>query len=405
MLKVNDYIDKYRLISEVGSGTYGIVYQAQHTFFTNRIVAIKFMHALSLQNAQERDLFLEEARLLEMVKHPHILSIIDVGMHEGLPYLVTEYAGNGSLADYLKRQQGKPLPVEEALTILSQIGQALHYAHQQNIVHRDLKPENILFKAKGDVLLADFGIAKILTTVGIRQGTVAGTPAYMAPEQWQGLASRESDQYALGCIAYELFTGRRPFVAANHIAMMWKQVQEHPVPPRQYNPDLPMHIEQAILKALAKKPEDRFPSVLAFTEALLNALPYNSMAPMSLAASKDHLTASSNQPPLRQGQGAIILPAVLTNTTTPNNSLSSSQLSHYQDRNVPKQGFRVPLPANAFRKFVLLLAFLSSALFFLSPFYSPPGILSIDYFLLFIGLGLLLLDLLLVCVKALLLVH
>jgi serine/threonine protein kinase len=175
MVRVNDHIDKYRLIDKLGGGSFGDVYKAQHTFFTNRIVAIKIMRTTP-QNDEERDLFLEEAHFLDALQHPHILSVIDVGTHEGLPYLITEYAANGSLLQRLKRQQGKPFLVEEAVTLLSQIGEALHYAHQQNIVHRDLKPENLLFNAKGEVLIADFGIAKMLSTIGIRQGTTIGTP-------------------------------------------------------------------------------------------------------------------------------------------------------------------------------------------------------------------------------------
>src|SRR5207249_2002146 len=128
------------------------------------------------------------------------------------------------------------------------IGEALQHAHQQNIIHRDLKPENILFNARGEALLADFGIARMLATAGIRQGTIIGTPPYMSPEQFRGTASKESDQYALGCIAYELFTGQLPFTAPDMVALMFKHIQEAPTAPRQLNPQVPVHIEQAILK-------------------------------------------------------------------------------------------------------------------------------------------------------------
>ena len=193
---------------------------------------------------------------MAMLEHPHILPVLDAGSHNGFPYLITEYCPNGSLRDRLKRQPSRPLPLDEALSILEQISEALQFAHAQNVIHRDLKPENILFNAKGAILLADFGIAKMLDTVGIRQGTIIGTPAYMAPEQFRGLSSRESDQYALGCIAYELFTGKQPFVAPDMASLMFKHLMEQPVAPKQLNAQLPPHIEQAILKALAKERED-----------------------------------------------------------------------------------------------------------------------------------------------------
>lgn len=136
-------------------------------------------------------------------------------------------------------------------------------------MHRDLKPENILFNAKGEALLADFGIAKMLDTIGVRQGTIISTPSYMAPEQFRGLASRESDQYALGCIAYELFTGRQPFIAPDMAALMFKHLMEQPVTPRQVNAQLPECIEQAVLKALAKEREGRYEEALgAYEQAI-----------------------------------------------------------------------------------------------------------------------------------------
>src|SRR5437588_3736289 len=203
-----------------------------------------------------------------MLQHQHILPIIDAGVHDGFPYLVTEYAPNGSLRDRIKRLSSDPLSVEEFLDILSQLEQALQYANKQKLIHRDLAPGNILFNAKNEVLLADFGIATMLDTASIKQTTnPIGTPPYMAPEQFQGEISKEIDQYALGCIAYELFTGQRPFTG-NPAELMYKHINENPIPPRQLNPNVPEHIEQAILKAVAKKRNDRHADVSAFVEAL-----------------------------------------------------------------------------------------------------------------------------------------
>ena len=126
-----------------------------------------------------------------------ILPLLDAGVYEGFLFFIVEYASNGSLHDRLRRQPSQPLPIGETLVTLSQTAQALQYAHDQNIVHRDLKPANILFNARGEALLADFGIAVILEHT--KRVEVEGTPPYMAPEQFQGEISKRSDQYALQC--------------------------------------------------------------------------------------------------------------------------------------------------------------------------------------------------------------
>jgi len=267
----NSYVGRefgnYRVVSQLASGAFGSIYKGKHTIFTNRpVVAIKLLHT-HLSSQEERDRFFQEARLLELLKHPHILPIIDAGVHEGFPYLVVAYAPGGSLRDRLQHQSSPPLSVEEAIPVLSQIGQALHYAHQQHVIHRDIKPENILFNEKGDALLADFGIATVLTTASAKQTTILGTPSYMAPEQFRGIISSESDQYALGCIAYELLTLRKPFTAPDLVALMFKHVTEHPVPPKQLNPQLPVHVEQAILKAMEKERINRHADVSSFIKA------------------------------------------------------------------------------------------------------------------------------------------
>ncbi len=260
-------IGNYRILALIGSGGFGSVYRGEHSILKERVVAIKVLHT-HLGSPAERTRFLEEARLLGHIHHHHILQIFDAGLENGLPYLVTEYAPHGSLRDLLTRSPHTILPEEVSFTILSQVGEALHYAHQQHIVHRDLKPENILFNENDRALLADFGIATTLSTSSVKYSSVIGTPSYMAPEQFQGTVSKEGDQYALGCIAYELFTGHVPFSAPDFFAMGFKHLTDHPVAPTQLNPALPIHIEQAILKAMAKQRGDRHTDVRAFLTAL-----------------------------------------------------------------------------------------------------------------------------------------
>ena len=264
---VGQQIGNYRLVEQLDCGSFGCVYRAGHLILKTRTVAVKILHT-HLATQQQREGFFQEAELLEMLKHPHILPILDVGVQDGFPYLVTEYCPEGSLSRRLKRQRPYPLPLDEAITILAQVGQALQYVNEQRVVHRDLKPENILFNAKGEALLADFGIAKMLASIGIRQGTITGTPSYMAPEQFRGTASKEGDQYALGCIAYELLTGRQPFTAPDLVSMMYKHVTEQPLAPRHLNPQLPAYIEQAVLKAMAKERKARHADVATFITQL-----------------------------------------------------------------------------------------------------------------------------------------
>ncbi len=262
------HIGNYRITARIACGSFGCVYRAQHAFLL-RDAAIKLLHATHLQSLSARDKFLQEAQLLEKLKHPHILPIFEFGVDDGFPYLVTEYASGGSLRGLLRYRRLQPLPIEKAITIISQIGDALYYAHQLGIIHHDLKPENILFNAKGDALLADFGIAVVRNMATLEQVTeVNGTPSYMAPEQFRGEVSRRSDQYSLGCIAYELVTGRRPFIAPDAISMGLKHMQEPPLPPTRLNPDLPPQIEYVILKTLEKRRINRYLDVLTFIQEL-----------------------------------------------------------------------------------------------------------------------------------------
>ncbi|MEO8954326.1 MAG: tetratricopeptide repeat protein [Ktedonobacteraceae bacterium] len=267
---INKHIGEYRLLSLIGHGAFGSVYQAEHLVFDDDIVAIKLLRSVITSN-EERQRFFQEARVHKKLStHPRILPIRSAGIQDGIPYMIMEYAPGGSLQDLLcKQPSGQPLTEQQALAVLTHIGEALHHAHQQNIVHRDLKPDNILFNARGEALLADFGIAAILSS-GTKDLGSGGTPAYMAPEQFQGMVSTKSDQYALGCIAYELLTGRHPFdIHEVGLEALWYQhTKVTPDTPKKYNPRLSDTLAQAILTALAKDRTARYPDIPTFLASL-----------------------------------------------------------------------------------------------------------------------------------------
>ena len=217
--------------------------------------------------------FQAEAETIAKLVHPHIVRLLDFDFQDGTPYLVLDYAPQGSLA--VRHPYGQKVPLEIVISYLQQIAQALQFAHDQHVIHRDLKPDNILIGRQDELLLSDFGIAILSQTVHTASSTSggknAGTVYYMAPEMFNGKPVKASDQYSLAIMAYEWLCGERPFFEGNFIQIGF-QHSTLPVPPlRQYVPTLPIRVEEVILKALSKKPEDRFPSVLAFVQALEDA--------------------------------------------------------------------------------------------------------------------------------------
>jgi serine/threonine protein kinase len=263
-------IGNYRIEQTIASGSFGTVYLARHLHLKQRTVAIKILHAVHLSSEEEKEQFLQEAQILETLKDlPNILPLLDIEIDGNIPYMIAKYAEGGSLRMQM-RQRDNPLLLQEVLKIIEQVGRGLQGAHDKDIVHRDLKPENILFDAKGEALLADFGISTVLSTASVKYTHVAGTPSYMAPEQFRGEVCKESDQYALACIAYELLTGRKLFQASDFVSMGFLHITEAPTSPRQHNPDIPVSVEYALLKALSKQRTERYPSVSAFVTALNN---------------------------------------------------------------------------------------------------------------------------------------
>jgi serine/threonine protein kinase len=266
---IGHQLGSYRLVQVLGHGAFGSVYLGKHFLLEHKPpVAVKVLNT-TLRTQEELDRFFNEALLLDKITHPNILQVLDANIYEGYPFFVAEYAPNGSLRDILDQLDGTPMPLTDTMHVLTQVGMALQHAHDQDIVHRDLKPANILFNAEGDALLADFGIAlEVHKTSRVDE---IGTPPYMAPEQFKGQVSKKSDQYALACITYELLTGQQLFIADDPYTIGYKHIYEPPIEPREINPDIPVEIEEVVLKALSKQREDRFESVADFIQALQNA--------------------------------------------------------------------------------------------------------------------------------------
>jgi len=260
-------IDDYRIIAEMSSSPTSSVYLAEHAHHPQNSVVMKLFHAKRI-SAQKGELFLQEVQLLKKIKHAHILPILDAAIYEHMPYYVTRYVPKGSLRDLLDAQSQQLLPVQESLRILREVGQTLQYTHQMNIFHGNLKPENVLFHTTGGVLLVDFIIVTLRDTFNAEQDYTVSSFPYMAPEQFLGRVNKDSDQYALGCIAYELLTGQAPFVANDYAQFKEKHAAEEPIALTQRNLLLPISYEEAILKALEKKSEDRYATIKDFVTAL-----------------------------------------------------------------------------------------------------------------------------------------
>lgn len=247
-----------------------VVYKAYDTRL-ERDVAIKIIRSGAFPSDTLNEIlkrFEREAKSLAKLSHPNIVKVYDYGEHEGEPYLVMEYLPGGTL----KKLLDKPNPWREALNLILPVARGVAYAHQRGVLHRDIKPANVLITDAGEPMLSDFGIAKVFgseqSTTLTGSGMAIGTPDYMAPEQWMGSTSPQSDLYSLAIVLYEMVTGRKPYKADTPAELLIKQATE-PVPnPRQFAADLPESIEQVLVKALAKEPGNRFDSVDVFISAL-----------------------------------------------------------------------------------------------------------------------------------------
>ena len=264
---------RYEIVGELGRGAMGVVYKAIDPVI-GRPVAVKTIklseEGTGLTHAELLQRFQTEARAAGLLTHPNIVVVYDAGEEDGLYYITMELVEGKSLQALLDGGHSFPLP--RTLRILDQTCSALHFAHERNIVHRDIKPANLMLTADDTVKITDFGTAKILQFGSTQQTShVMGTPSYMSPEQVKGRAvDGRSDIFSLGVMLYEMVTGEKPFPGQNITTVIYKIVNEDPVPPRQIDPSIHPGISAVIMKALAKEPEQRYQTCREMLEDLRN---------------------------------------------------------------------------------------------------------------------------------------
>lgn len=315
-------LGRYRLLRRIGRGGMGEVWLAEDPRL-QRQVALKVLPSRKRDDQEFLLRFEREARAAAALHHPHILPVHDYGQQQ-LPgdqtvtYLVMSYVSGGSVEDRLKTlaSQQSPLSQDEALAYLSQVAEAIDYAHTHGIIHRDIKPANMLLRDDNWLLLTDFGIARILTDTdsGTATGAYLGTPTYMAPEQAQGHALPTSDIYSLAIVAYQLFTGRVPFQADNPYAVTFQHAFSAPPAPRVYNPALSPDFETALLRGMAKDPAQRPLSATAYVTSLRQALDMQRALQSPPAQSDAQVEAPRSAPRLARrkvllgaGTGALLI--------------------------------------------------------------------------------------------------
>lgn len=259
-------LGNYRLIRLLGEGGFAEVYLGEHVFLGTR-AAIKILLVRLADEEMER--FLKEARTIAGLTHPNILRVLEFGVEANVPFLVLEFAPNGTLRK--RHPKGSILPLTVIVQYVSQIASALQYIHNRKLIHRDIKPENLLLGTNNEVLLSDFGTAMVFQTLH-NQATLemAGTVSYMAPEQIRGKPRPASDQYGLGVVVYEWLCGVCPF-QGSFTELYSQHMLASPPSLRARNPMIYPEVEQVILTALSKEPENRFASISAFANALEQA--------------------------------------------------------------------------------------------------------------------------------------
>jgi serine/threonine protein kinase len=313
---------RYEILASAGNGSMGNVYKARDRE-TGETVALKLLKPEIASDQGMMDRFKNELLFARKITHKNVCRVYEFNRLGGIAYTSMEFVEGESLRSVLNRFGA--LTRKKATDLALQICSGLKEAHAQGIVHRDLKPENVMIDTHGNLKIMDFGIARSMEAVSRQTGTMVGTPAYMAPEQVSGSpVDYRTDIYSLGLMLYEMFTGKPAFSAENAIAVALKQMREAPPPPHDIDPNIPVHIERAILKCLEKAPDNRFQSVAELESAVQLFSGPPPPAPPLLAAAGPNNTVIAALPssvrlpaaPARTSNGApaivgIIIGAVL----------------------------------------------------------------------------------------------
>lgn len=302
------YVGDYELLEEVAKGGMGVVWKARQTKL-NRTVAVKMIRGGALAGAEEVQRFHAEAQAAANLKHPNIVSIHEVGEHEGQHYYSMDFIEGTTLADVC---HGKAMNAREAAELLRTVCDAVHFAHQRSVLHRDLKPHNLMLDAEGQPHVLDFGLAKRLDEDhGLTMsGAVLGSPSYMAPEQAQGRNDRvgpHTDVYALGAILYQMLTGRAPFLANSVAETMMQVVQREPSAPSRFNADIPRALETICLKCLEKEPARRYATARELGEELARFLKGEPILAQPTSAMRKTATWLRQHPGWLAGAAAVLV--------------------------------------------------------------------------------------------------
>jgi serine/threonine protein kinase len=260
--------ERYRVQSTLGAGGMAVVYRAEDTIL-GRTVALKTLHQRYAEMPSFRRRFRQEARAMACLDHENIVKVYDISQDGEVPFIVAECVAGRDIGTLLNRHRGGRLNELFVRRMAAQLLRALSYAHRRGVIHRDIKPSNILVTAGGTVKVADFGIARIVEEDGVEGvGEIVGSARYMSPEQLMGKeATPRSDVYSVGVLLYHCLTGKPSFSGALK-SLAQQHIHKAPTPPRKLNGKISPHMEAVILKALAKNPDDRYPSATAMLDAI-----------------------------------------------------------------------------------------------------------------------------------------